>query len=343
MWSLCVHVIGVCVRRWTRLCVHVIVGSLVCTCDFHLRAQVIVRLKRGLCVYMWSWFACADDPLTLVWCCRCCNRWLWWSHILLNLEPCFTFPWFVQHPLLLAVLKAVKFLLSFFFCSPQACPSELDIVGLACTLLCAWLCGVSPGIPDCFMSKWRVGVSPIVLLLVSMWWVLLLLWFLVVCHVRQACSWVVFLCCSQVGSMYVPSFARSFASNPFGCVIVRCSLRWIVKPCSVSLVSGSIGCETEHTQRSVGCSCSSCRPTCTYRHQWGLLLLFWDLPFVFGSVIGLSCWGKPNLANVCCRSTVDHQFILVEVYDHAHVWCSYYAVAVAWCCDRCNLQCWCCI
>ena len=64
MWSLCVHVIVVCVRRWTRLCVHVIVGSLVCTCDFHLRAQVIVRLKRGLCVYMWSWFACADDPLT---------------------------------------------------------------------------------------------------------------------------------------------------------------------------------------------------------------------------------------------------------------------------------------
>ena len=49
------------------------------------------------------------------------------------------------------------------------------------------------------------------------------------------------------GRKYVPSFARSFASNPFGCVIVGCSLRWIVKPCSVSLVTHKIGCETEHT------------------------------------------------------------------------------------------------
>ena len=51
------------------------------------------------------------------------------------------------------------------------------------------------------------------------------------------------------GRKYVPSFARSFASNLFGCVIVGGSPRWIVKPCSVSLVSDGIylGCETEHT------------------------------------------------------------------------------------------------
>ena len=38
--------------------------SLVGTCDRHLRAQVTVRLEKGLCVYMWPGFACADDPLT---------------------------------------------------------------------------------------------------------------------------------------------------------------------------------------------------------------------------------------------------------------------------------------
>ena len=26
---------------------------------------MIVRLEKGLCVYMWSGFACADDPLTV--------------------------------------------------------------------------------------------------------------------------------------------------------------------------------------------------------------------------------------------------------------------------------------
>ena len=46
-----------CVYMWTWV-------SLVCTCDRHLRAQVTVRLEKGLCVYMWPGFACADDPLT---------------------------------------------------------------------------------------------------------------------------------------------------------------------------------------------------------------------------------------------------------------------------------------
>ena len=47
-----------CVYMWPWV-------SLVCTCDRHLRAQVTVRLEKGLCVYMWPGFACADDPLTL--------------------------------------------------------------------------------------------------------------------------------------------------------------------------------------------------------------------------------------------------------------------------------------
>ena len=47
-----------CVYMWSW-------GSLVCTCDYQLRAQMIVRLEKGLCVYMWSGFACADDPLTI--------------------------------------------------------------------------------------------------------------------------------------------------------------------------------------------------------------------------------------------------------------------------------------
>ena len=42
------HVIAVA----KYLCVHVIVGSLVCTCDPQLRAQVILRASNGLCVYM---------------------------------------------------------------------------------------------------------------------------------------------------------------------------------------------------------------------------------------------------------------------------------------------------
>ena len=46
-----------CVYMWSW-------GSLVCTCDYQVRAQMIVRLEKGLCVYMWSGFACADDPLT---------------------------------------------------------------------------------------------------------------------------------------------------------------------------------------------------------------------------------------------------------------------------------------
>ena len=103
-----------------------------------------------------------------------------------------------------------------FFCNPQACPLALDIVGLACMLLCAWLCGVSPNVLDCCMSHCAPSFPKV------MGWVILLLWFLVVCHVRQACSWVMFLCCSQVGRKYVPSLARSFASNEFGWVIVGC-------------------------------------------------------------------------------------------------------------------------
>ena len=92
------------------------------------------------------------------------------------------------------------------FCSLPVCPLELDTVDLAYMLLSAWLCGVSPSILDCCMSRCRVGVSPIVLLLVSVWWVRLLLWFLVVFRVRRVCSLVEFLCCSQVGSMFLPLF-----------------------------------------------------------------------------------------------------------------------------------------
>ena len=158
-------------------------------------------------------------PGCFVWCCRCCNQWLWWScgHAFF-----LTYPWTMFHLSMLCsasssvdcaqgcgvspqnplLCRRVCGLL--FFCHPQACPSELDIFGLACMLLCAWLCGVSPSILDCCMSKCRVGVSPMVLLVMSRWWAILLLWFLVACCGRQACSWVVFLCCSQVGSMFLP-------------------------------------------------------------------------------------------------------------------------------------------
>ena len=66
-------------------------------------------------------------------------------------------------------------------------------------------------------------------------------------------------------------------------------------------------------------------------------------PLMFWYVICLCCRGKPDWADMCCCSTVDHKLIFVDVCDHPHVWCSDYAVAVAWYCDRCNLQSWCCI
>ena len=144
-----------------------------------------------------------------------------------GLEPCFTFPCCVQHPLLLIVFKAVKFLLEVFCCTVVFvgyCSSViLKLVHWHWTLLVWHVCCSALGFVESHQMS-LTAVCPIVLLLFPRWWDGWYCCFdsLVVCHVRQACSWVVFLCCSQVGRKYVPSLARSFASNEFGWVIVGC-------------------------------------------------------------------------------------------------------------------------
>ena len=52
-----------CVRRWPHLCVHVTVGSLVCTCDRRFACAGDRKARKRLCVYMWPGFACAGWPL----------------------------------------------------------------------------------------------------------------------------------------------------------------------------------------------------------------------------------------------------------------------------------------
>ena len=161
-------------------------------------------------------------------------------------------------------------------CSPRVCPLGLDIVDLACMLLFDLLCEVSPNILGCCRSKCRVDVSPIVFLLVSMWWVILLLWFLVVTRVRPVCSLMVFLWCSQAGSMFLPFFSvlLQIRLDVWLLVVhwdvlrnlvlsVLLPTEWVVKPSTHRMGS-----------QFVGCSRLSCRPICIHRLWWDLLLLF---------------------------------------------------------------------
>ena len=242
---------------------------------------------------------------------------------------------------LLLCYRACVLLFSY---NPQACPLELDMIGLACTLLFVWLCEVSASTLDCCMSTCRVDVSPIVFLLASVWWVILLLWFLVVCHVRPACSWMVFLCCSQVGSMFLPLLVALLQTHLGVWLLAsRWGELWSLV-LSVLLLTGLVVKPNKRRteSQSVDCFHWSCRPICTHRLQWGLDLLF---------------WGLASLVLVC------HMFVLLRQTrlgkhvlplhrrSSAHpCWdlssCSCLVLLLSCClryCDRSNLHCWGCI
>ena len=115
--------------------------------------------------------------------------------------------------------------------------------------------------------------------LVSKWWVILLLWFLVVVRERQACSWVVFLCCFQVGRMFLSLLVVLLQARlGVWLLVAHWGELWSLV-LSVLLRTGLVVKPSIHRTewQSVGCSHWSCRPICIHRPRLGPLLLFWGL------------------------------------------------------------------
>ena len=99
----------------------------------------------------------------------------------------------------------------------------------------------------------------------------------------QACGCVVFLRCSQVGSMFLPLLAALLQTHlGVWLLAVRRGELWSLVLSVLFLTGLVVKPNTRRTEsQSVCCFCWSCRPICTHTLQWGLLLLFWSLASLF--------------------------------------------------------------